>query len=829
MKKLLILLLFPLTVLAQDNATVRRPWGQHTVSFTATPTFDAGIADNFKMTLTGNVTGSTLVGAEAGHQLTFEICQDGTGSRTFAWPAQMAGAIAITSTAGVCTTEIFEYDGATATNPTTATGGGGGSGTVSSGTAGHFTFYASSSTTVSSNANLDDGATAANTLTYAGVNGIAAAQYQSTGTGAMTLAGTEGGCSGGAVGKSVICLGDATSHSAESSLNGGSFFPIPQWNSTSPVVGGIVVAGVFPQHAASPRGTQGQPFLEGPGAGTPGFGQLDLSLATNVINRLVKANQAASTVYNDQVNTFTAAGTADLSASTVASAFRVPNGAGLTTAVNGAIGYDTTSNNFHSGVNGADHLVAVWAGSLPANNDCIKGTVVSSHIELASAGTGACGSGGTPRLDQILSATNAWTTTNADNPLSLQFAATTAGRTAVELTESAAGTSTGTPFLFNVHTLASSTLNPCQFTARGTANGVRCDAVTGTLSAVGAANINSTQINGVSVTGTPVVGQIPIATSSSASAWGDPIVSYNYVSLWTAQDITVTRTSSVVRVSTFSQYGTLLITFAGITGSPSACTVQIKSADSAGNLQNNGTAVSVSPANGSTSQTFLPAGTLATASQMQAVFACSVYPSAGTLTLDFAPSVTTYVPNTVAHNLTQLAGTSVDVNSGNKSAGTQRIVLATDQPNLTTPLNVALAANQSTNIAQIGGTAVVADPCAANAKVYFSSQFTANTQIIAGTSAKKVYFCSFIVVVGVATNVAVVEGTGSTCATGTATFPGLSGGTTAATGWPLGGSGGLTYGNGGAAVAGEATNADNVCVLVSAANQTNVSGSYVVQ
>lgn len=41
-------------------------------------------------------------------------------------------------------------------------------------------------------------------------------------------------------------------------------------------------------------------------------------------------------------------------------------------------------------------------------------------------------------------------------------------------------------------------------------------------------------------------------------------------------------------------------------------------------------------------------------------------------------------------NVNQVAGTAVDTNSGNKSAGTQRFVLATDQPNLTTPFNVAL-------------------------------------------------------------------------------------------------------------------------------------------
>lgn len=39
-------------------------------------------------------------------------------------------------------------------------------------------------------------------------------------------------------------------------------------------------------------------------------------------------------------------------------------------------------------------------------------------------------------------------------------------------------------------------------------------------------------------------------------------------------------------------------------------------------------------------------------------------------------------------NTTKIVGTAIDVNSGNKSAGTQRIVLATDQPQLTNPLKV---------------------------------------------------------------------------------------------------------------------------------------------
>jgi hypothetical protein len=57
-------------------------------------------------------------------------------------------------------------------------------------------------------------------------------------------------------------------------------------------------------------------------------------------------------------------------------------------------------------------------------------------------------------------------------------------------------------------------------------------------------------------------------------------------------------------------------------------------------------------------------------------------------------------------NVAQAAGTAIDVNSGVKSAGTIRVVLATDQPQLTnkllvTPDSVALPANQSVNVSQI--------------------------------------------------------------------------------------------------------------------------------
>jgi hypothetical protein len=139
----------------------------------------------------------------------------------------------------------------------------------------------------------------------------------------------------------------------------------------------------------------------------------------------------------------------------------------------------------------------------------------------------------------------------------------------------------------------------------------------------------------------------------------------------------------------------------------------------------------------------------------------------------------------------------------------------------TTPLSV----NQS----QVGGTAVVLDPCQANVKTFGTFSGTASAQIIAGVSAKKVYICSWNDQSVTAQNIAVVEGTGSVCATGIATMPGLSGGTTAATGWNAGANGGRTFGVGGFSIAGAGTNADNVCVLLTNAVQTNIGFSFVTQ
>jgi plasmid maintenance system antidote protein VapI len=96
--------------------------------------------------------------------------------------------------------------------------------------------------------------------------------------------------------------------------------------------------------------------------------------------------------------------------------------------------------------------------------------------------------------------------------------------------------------------------------------------------------------------------------------------------------------------------------------------------------------------------------------------------AAGALKVDNS-AVTQPVSGTVsitansAVNVAQVAGTTTDTNSGVKSAGTQRVVLATDQPQLTNALKVdgsavtqpvsgtvGITANSSVNVAQVAGT-----------------------------------------------------------------------------------------------------------------------------
>ena len=143
------------------------------------------------------------------------------------------------------------------------------------------------------------------------------------------------------------------------------------------------------------------------------------------------------------------------------------------------------------------------------------------------------------------------------------------------------------------------------------------------------------------------------------------------------------------------------------------------------------------------------------------------------------------------------------------------------------PAQGQFATGQPTRITD-GTNTLVVDPCKGQARLFVSINQTGNTQLVAGTASKKIYICSIHVVVAAATSVAVVEGTGSVCAKGTAGVSGF-GGATAATGWNFGANGGIAFGNGEAAVGAEGTAADNLCLYNSGSGQVSGGIGYVVQ
>jgi hypothetical protein len=257
------------------------------------------------------------------------------------------------------------------------------------------------------------------------------------------------------------------------------------------------------------------------------------------------------------------------------------------------------------------------------------------------------------------------------------------------------------------------------------------------------------------------------------------------------------------------------------------------------------------------------------------------------------------LPANQSVNLSQVAGTTTDTNSGVKSAGTMRVVLATDQPALTnkllvTPDSVALPANQSVNVSQINavtplmgngvtgtgsprvtlasdGTAIstagymsvkidqttpgttngvrtdtsgatgAAPPARAELNGYLGSGATGGfttaapvgdtykninvstattTLLITGVSGRLVHITNLHMMTNAANSVALIEGTGATCGTGTA---GLAGGTTAASGYNFAANGGISN-----VQMITATTGDSLCVVTSATTQLSGGINYAI-
>jgi len=87
--------------------------GQTIVPFSTTPTYAVG-KNSFeaqKLTLTANVTSSTLTVASGNPLVELSLCQDGTGGRTNVWPINVIGAPQISADPNACTNVSGSYDG----------------------------------------------------------------------------------------------------------------------------------------------------------------------------------------------------------------------------------------------------------------------------------------------------------------------------------------------------------------------------------------------------------------------------------------------------------------------------------------------------------------------------------------------------------------------------------------------------------------------------------------------------------------------------------------------------------------------------------------------
>jgi hypothetical protein len=175
-------------------------------------------------------------------------------------------------------------------------------------------------------------------------------------------------------------------------------------------------------------------------------------------------------------------------------------------------------------------------------------------------------------------------------------------------------------------------------------------------------------------------------------------------------------------------------------------------------------------------------------------------------------TVTSYSAGTISATITPFNGSSCSLSQVSNGTNSGQTTASASSP-------VVLASNQT-----------AADPCMFQLKSFASINLTASGQVITGTASKKTYICSISLLSGTAQNVALVEGTGTTCATN---IFGLAGGTTAATGWNLAANGGLTHGNGGGLIyygSGDANaTAANVCLLSSSTGQISGSIGYVQQ
>ena len=155
-----------------------------------------------------------------------------------------------------------------------------------------------------------------------------------------------------------------------------------------------------------------------------------------------------------------------------------------------------------------------------------SGQCLLSGGASADPAFGACPGGGSSALSSITAAVGSNSINNGDNPQVWNFQGTTSGRIAFKISENSASTSAGTPVLFQVSAIASSTMNPVQFDFNG--NGIRMN-TSGQVTAIGTGGILPTALTSVTGTGAAVLATGPTNFSIDAEATGNAFTRPFYV------------------------------------------------------------------------------------------------------------------------------------------------------------------------------------------------------------------------------------------------------------------------------------------------------------
>lgn len=264
-----------------------------------------------------------------------------------------------------------------------------------------------------------------------------------------------------------------------------------------------------------------------------------------------------------------------------------------------------------------------------------------------------------------------------------------------------------------------------------------------TLTFSGTGVNNASKIQGVAITGTPNVGQIPIASSGTAAAWGDPLVTPNFadnsaftagttgvmnIGAWYSASPTACTTGNACAPSLTIDRKLFVQDFQGTSPWTVGGTVTANqggapwSVSASGNFgvtqQTSPWVVSASGNFGVTQQTSpwvdsvttWGGGTLGAMANYGTSPGAVLVPGVNAFITN-TPAVTltsTTITGTVAvtqstspwvDNVSQFGGTNISTGTGAGGAGIPRVTISNDS---------SLAANQSVNINQVGAVAVVA-------------------------------------------------------------------------------------------------------------------------